>query len=80
MNWNAVWGISWNLINTAESVAFVLAALAFLLAWAWGKNGLKKLNKKRETLLLKVCGWSALTKAGLMAFTLTVNLIFYFKR
>jgi|GEM_PF-2826672 hypothetical protein len=80
MNWNAIWGSAWNLLNTAESVAFVLAALGFILAWAWGKNGLKKLTKRRETLVLKVTGWAVIAKLGLMAFTLAVNLIFYFKR
>ena len=78
--WMRIWTFLWNLITGAESVAFVLAALFFVLAWAWGKNGLKKLSKKQEALSLKVAGWAALTKLVLMAFTLTLNLILYFKR
>lgn len=80
MNWTSLWNNLWTLLTTAESVAFVLAALGFILAWAWGKNGLKKLTRKQETLTLKVTGWAALTKLALMAFTLAVNLVFYFKR
>ena len=80
MNWSSLGSTLWTLVGTAESTAFVLAILAFVLAWAWGKNGLKKLSKKQETLSLKVAGWAALTKLLLMAFTLTLNLILYFKR
>jgi hypothetical protein len=80
MNWSNIGNTLWTLVGTAESVAFVLAVSAFVLAWTWGKNGLKKLSKKQEALSLKVAGWAALTKLVLMAFTLTLNLIFYFKR
>lgn len=80
MNWNGLWYNTWNLINTAESVAFVLAVLGFVLAWAWGRNGVKKLTKRRETQLWRATGWAAAVKLGLMAFTLAVNLITYFKR
>ena len=80
MNWTSAWNNLWSLLNAAESVAFVLAALGFILAWAWGKNGLKKLTKRQEALTLKVTGWAVLVKLALMACTLAVNLIFYFKR
>ena len=80
MNWTNAWNDLWALLTTAESVAFVLAALGFVLAWAWGKNGLKKLSKRQEALTLKVTGWAVLVKLALMAFTLIVNLIAYIKR
>ena len=80
MNWTAAWNNLWNLLNTAESVAFVLAALGFILAWAWGRNGVKKLSKRREAQLWRATGWAAVAKLALMAFTLAVNLIYYFKR
>lgn len=65
---------------TLESIAFVLAALLALLALAWGKNGLKKLKKAAETRLWRITGWLILTKLGLMAFTLLVQLINYIRR
>jgi hypothetical protein len=63
-----------------ESIVFVLAALGAILGLAWGKNGLKKLNKKREALLWKWVGILVLSKLGLMAFTLLGQLVYYFKR
>jgi hypothetical protein len=80
MNWNNAWNNLWVFLTNAESVAFVLAALGFILAWAWGKNGLKKLTKKQEALTLKLTGWAVLVKLALMAFSLAVNLVFYLKR
>jgi hypothetical protein len=80
MNWSSLGNTLWTLVSVLESTAFVLAVMAFVLAWAWGKNGLKKLTRKQETLALKAAGWSALVKLVLMAFTLVLNLIFYFKR
>ena len=74
--WNWLWTFAANL----ESIAFVLAALGAILALAWGKNGVKKLNKKREALLWRSVGYLVLTKLGLMAFTLLVQLVYYFKR
>lgn len=74
--WNWLWTFAANL----ESIAFVLAALGVILALAWGKNGLKKLNKKKETQLWRWVGILVVTKLGLMAFTLIVQLIYYFKR
>lgn len=65
---------------TLESIAFVLAALLALLALAWGKNGLKKLKKAAEARLWRITGWLILTKLGLMAFTLLVQLFNYIRR
>lgn len=74
------WNWFYNLAFTLESISFVLAALGAILALAWGKNGLKKLNKKREALLWKWVACLVFTKLGLMAFSLLVQVIFYFKR
>lgn len=74
------WGWFWNFATTVESISFVLAALGAILALAWGKTGLKKLNRKREMRLWKWVGCLVLTKLGIMAFTVLVQVIFYFKR
>ena len=74
------WNFTWNFATGLESVCFVLAALGFLLAWAWGKNGVKKLSKKREAQLWHATGYLVLVKLGLMAFTVLVQVAFYFRR
>ena len=70
----------WTALSGLESVAFVLAALLTVLALAWGKAGLKKMNRRRENLCWRAAAFAALTKFGLMAVTLTWNLVVYFKR
>ncbi len=74
------WNWLWHFITAVESIAFVLAALFLVLALAWGKNGAKKLSKAREAQLFKAAGYAALVKLALMAFTVIVEIIFYFKR
>jgi len=78
--WSRIWNFTWNLLTNLESIAFVLAALLFVLALAWGKNGVKKLSKRREVQLLAATGYLVLLKLGLMAFTVLVESFFYFKR
>ena len=77
--WLKIWNFLWNLLTGVESVAFVLAALCFVLAFAWGKNGAKKLAKGREAQLWKAAGWLVLVKLAVMAFTVSVQVFFYFK-
>lgn len=77
--WLKIWNFLWHLITGLESVAFVLAALLFVLAWAWGKNGIKKLSKKREAQLWQATGTLVLLKLALMAFTVSVQVFFYLK-
>lgn len=74
------WNWLWLFLTSVESISFVLAALGAVLALAWGKAGLKKLNRKKEAQLWRWVGWLAVTKLGIMAFTVLVQVIYYFKR
>lgn len=74
------WNWFYNFALTVESISFVLAALLVLLALANGKTGLKKLKKPQEARLWKLAVYCIYIKLGTMAFTLLVQLIFYFRR
>jgi hypothetical protein len=79
MLWNA-WNWFWNLITTVQSLAFGIGAAFLVLGLAWGKNGLKKLNKRREGQVYLVAGWSAIVYLGILAFVVTVEFITYLWR
>jgi hypothetical protein len=66
--------------GTVESIAFVLAALGLILAMAWGQHGLKRLKKQQEARLWRWTAYLALTKLGLMAFTLLGQLYYTLAR
>jgi hypothetical protein len=72
--------VLWALVNTAESVAFVLAASLGLLALAWGKTGLKRWKLKQEAACWRAVGYLVLVKLACMALTLPVSLYQFFKR
>ncbi|HXB97801.1 MAG TPA: hypothetical protein VNZ54_07080 [bacterium] len=73
-------GALWPLLNGLESVAFVSAVLLAVLALAWGKAGLKQWKRQQENRCWRAAAAAALLKFGLMAVTVTWNLIAYFKR
>jgi hypothetical protein len=75
-----VWNWFWNLCVSLESISFAVAVVLLVWALAWGKNGLKKLNKKREGQLLWLSGWSAIVYLGLLSFTVTVEFLTYLWR
>ena len=70
----------WPLLNGLESAAFVAAVLLAVLALAWGKAGLKRWKRPQENRCWRWAAYAALSKFGLMAVTVTWNLIAYFKR
>lgn len=70
----------WPLLNGLESIAFVTAVLLAVLALAWGKAGLKRWKRAQENRCWRAAAVAALVKFGLMAATVTWNLIAYFKR
>jgi hypothetical protein len=74
------WNWFWNFATTMESISFVLAALGAILGLAWGKAGLRKLKTKQEARLWTWVGWLVVTKLCIMAFTVLVQVFFYFKR
>jgi hypothetical protein len=69
----------WPLLNGLESIAFVTAVLLAVLALAWGKAGLKQWKRQQENRCWRAAAIAALAKFGLMAVTVTWNLIAYFK-
>lgn len=79
MLWNA-WNWLWNFITNVQSIAFGLSAALLLLGLAWGKSGLKRLNKKREAQVFLLAGWSAVVYLGCLAFVVIVQFITYLWR
>ena len=69
----------WQLLSTAESAAFVLAVTLAVLALAWGKAGLKRLNRRQEARCWTWAARAAWLKLGLLPVTLAWTLIATFK-
>jgi hypothetical protein len=76
---NSVTSTLWPLLNGLESMAFVTAVLLAVLALAWGKAGLRRWKRQQEHRCWRAAAIAALAKFGLMAVTVTWNLIAYFK-